>query len=141
MIPVSRISDEAFASGAMGDGVGIRPAEGRVYAPFDGTAEAVFPTGHAVGLKSEEGWEVLIHIGVDTVQLNGKGFSPLIRQGEHVKKGQPLVEFDREQIAAQGYDATVIYVVTNIPDEMYLQAETGKMTDALENVMYIKSRE
>ena len=87
VIPVNQVKDEAFASEAMGKGVGIEPENGKVYAPFDGNVDAVFPTGHLVGLSDGNGAEVLIHIGVDTVKLEGKGFTTYVSQGDKVKKG------------------------------------------------------
>lgn len=113
VIPVKNVRDEAFASEAMGKGVGIQAEEGKVYAPFDGTAEAVFPTGHAVGLTDADGNEFLIHIGIDTVKLNGQCFTVHVKQGDAVKKGDLLVEFDKDEIEKAGYDSTVIYILTD----------------------------
>ena len=137
MIPVSEVKDEVFASKGMGDGVGIIPSDGNVYAPFDGTVEAIFPTGHAVGL-SANGIEALIHIGVNTVELNGKGFQAKVKQGDHVNKGDLLVTYNKDFVEEQGYDPTVIFVVTNMEDEAQLEMETGKEKNAMEAVMYIK---
>lgn len=113
IIPVSKVKDEAFASEAMGKGIGILPEEGKVYAPFDGTVEALFPTNHAVGLKSQGGVEVLIHIGIDTVNMGGKGFEAHIRQGDKVRKGELLITFQSEEIKAAGYDNTTMVIVSN----------------------------
>lgn len=118
VISVKNVKDEAFASEAMGKGVGIQPEDGKVYAPFDGIAEVVFPTGHAVGLNDEKGHEFLIHIGLDTVELNGKGFIVHIQQGASVKKGDLLVEFDKAEIERAGYDSTVIYILTNTKENI-----------------------
>lgn len=136
-MPVSQVKDEVFASKAMGDGVGILPEEGKLYAPFDGSADVVFPTGHAVGMTGENGVEVLLHIGIDTVQLDGKGFKTHVNQGDHVKKGDLLVEFDQELIEKEGYDTTVIYIVTNMDDVKNLAAVSGK-TEALADIMTIE---
>lgn len=136
VIPLSSVKDEAFASKAIGDGVGIVPEEGKVYAPFDGTATAVFPTGHAIGLTDENGLEFLIHIGIDTVQLNGNGFRPCVKQGDPVKKGDLLVEFDRDLILEQGYDTTVIYMISNMDQVKELQISTG-LTESLGTVMTV----
>lgn len=125
VIPLSEVKDEVFSSKAMGDGIGIIPSEGKVYAPFDGTAEAVFPTGHAVGLTGENGLEMLIHVGIDTVELKGKGFKAHVNAGDTVKKGQLLVEFDKELIAKEGYDTTVIYIITNMDAVKNLKIHTG----------------
>ncbi|MCI6465079.1 MAG: beta-glucoside-specific PTS transporter subunit IIABC [Faecalicatena sp.] len=118
VISVKNVKDEAFASEAMGKGVGIQPEDGKVYAPFDGIAEVVFPTGHAVGLNDGKGHEFLIHIGLDTVELNGKGFIVHIQQGASVKKGDLLVEFDKAEIERAGYDSTVIYILTNTKENI-----------------------
>lgn len=124
-IPLSQVKDEVFSSKAMGDGIGIIPSEGKVYAPFDGTAEAVFSTGHAVGITGENGLEMLIHVGIDTVELKGKGFKAHVNAGDTVKKGQLLVEFDKELIAKEGYDTTVIYIITNMDAVKNLEIHTG----------------
>ena len=140
-IPLSQVNDEAFASGAMGDGLGIIPSEGKIYAPLDGTAEAVFPTGHAVGLVTEEGREILIHIGIDTVQLEGKGFYAHVEQGDRVKKGDLLIEFDPELIQKEGYDPTVIYILTDMEQVAKLDVRTNQNVEAMETVMYVEGKE
>ena len=113
VIPVNQVKDEAFASEAMGKGVGIEPENGKVYAPFDRNVDAVFPTGHLVGLSDGNGAEVLIHIGVDTVKLEGKGFTTYVSQGDKVKKGDLLVEFDVELLKKEGYDTPVMFITTD----------------------------
>ena len=115
VLPVSKASDEAFASEAMGKGAVVLPSEGLVRAPFDGTVMAAFPTGHAIGLVSDQGAELLIHIGIDTVEMNGKGFELLTNQGDPVKKGQALVKFDIAAIEAAGKSAQTIVIVSNTP--------------------------
>lgn len=140
-IPLSQVKDEAFASAAMGDGLAILPSEGKIYAPLDGTAEAVFPTGHAVGLVTEAGREILIHIGIDTVQLDGKGFQAHVKQGDRVKKGDLLVEFDPELIRKEGYDPTVIYIITDMDLVTNLEVRTNQNIEALETVMFAEGEE
>lgn len=137
VIPVSDVKDEVFASKGMGDGVGIIPEEGKVYAPFDGSVEAVFPTGHAVGL-SANGVETLIHIGINTVELNGKGFEVKVQQGDTVKKGDLLVEFDKAMIEKSGYDTTVIFIVTDMDENAQLNVNAGKKLNVSEEVMSVK---
>lgn len=137
VIPVSEVKDEVFASKGMGDGVGIIPSEGKVYAPFDAVVEAVFPTGHAVGL-SADGVEVLIHIGINTVELNGKGFKVHVQQGTQVKKGDLLVTFDKKFIEEQGYDTTVIFILTDMGDRQKMEIVSGKELDTLETVIKVK---
>lgn len=113
VLSLSEVPDEAFSSGALGEGMAVKPSEGKVFSPFDGVATTVFPTGHAVGLTSDDGIELLIHIGLDTVALNGRHFTTHIRQGDRVTKGQLLVEFDEPAIRAEGYETVVPVVVTN----------------------------
>ncbi|WP_047998549.1 beta-glucoside-specific PTS transporter subunit IIABC [Lactiplantibacillus herbarum] len=113
VIPLSEVKDEVFSSGAMGKGIAIEPTDGVLYAPADGEIALVFPTGHAVGLNTSDGAEILMHIGMDTVELDGKGFETLVEKGDTVKAGQPLVNFDIEAIQAAGYPVTTPIVVTN----------------------------
>ncbi|UXR76437.1 MULTISPECIES: PTS glucose transporter subunit IIA [unclassified Staphylococcus] len=115
ILPLTSVSDPVFSSLAMGQGVAVQPSSNLITAPFDATVESLFPTGHAIGLKSVEGTELLIHIGIDTVKLEGQGFKPLVEQGATVTKGQPLIEFDSSTIKEHGYDNSVIIVVTNTP--------------------------
>ena len=110
---LSGISDEVFASGAMGNGVAILPTEGKLFAPTDGEVTLVFPTGHAVGMKTNAGAEVLMHIGMDTVQLDGQFFETHVEKGLMVTKGTLLVTFDIEQIKAAGYEVITPMIVTN----------------------------
>jgi PTS system beta-glucosides-specific IIC component len=116
VLPLSQASDQAFAQGALGKGVLIDPTEGVVRAPFDGTVMTLFPTKHAIGLISDQGMELLIHIGMDTVQLEGKGFEANVAQGDKVKKGQVLVTFDIEAIKEAGYSTETPVIVTNTGD-------------------------
>lgn len=113
VLALSDIADEAFASGAMGQGVAIRPSEGKLYAPADGVITVFFPTGHAIGLQTEGGAELLIHVGMDTVTLDGKGFTPKKKQGDRVKKGELLLEFDLNVIKEAGLVADTPVLVTN----------------------------
>jgi len=113
VIPLSEVKDEVFSSGAMGKGIAIEPTDGVLYAPADGEIALVFPTGHAVGLNTDDGAEILMHIGMDTVELDGKGFETLVEKGDKVKAGQPLVKFDIEAIQVAGYPVTTPIVVTN----------------------------
>ncbi|UQF38501.1 beta-glucoside-specific PTS transporter subunit IIABC [Vagococcus lutrae] len=116
VLPLSEAKDGAFSDGIMGKGVVIEPTSGEVVAPFDGTVMTLFPTNHAIGLISETGTEVLIHIGTDTVQLEGKGFEAFVKQGDTVKKGQKLVQFDIDTITSEGYNTQVPIIITNTPD-------------------------
>lgn len=137
IIPISEVKDEGFASKELGDGVGIIPSDGKVYAPCDGKVEVLFPTGHAIGMSADT-VEVLIHIGIDTVELNGEGFEAHIQQGDYVKKGDLLVTFDKEYIEKKGYDSTVIFIVTDKGEKQELQVISDKEADVSETVMKVK---
>ena len=113
VIPLSEVKDEAFSSGVLGLGAAVMPAEGVLYAPADGVISAFFPTGHAVGMTTDSGLELLIHVGMDTVQLEGKGFRPLVKTGDRVRKGQKLLEFDKEMIEKAGYSLVTPVLVAN----------------------------
>lgn len=110
---LSEIPDPTFASGALGEGVGVRPSEGKVYAPFDGTVATVFDTKHAIGLESEDQIELLVHVGLETVSLNGAPFTVHVESGQKVKEGDLLLEFDMEQIKAAGLETITPIIITN----------------------------
>ncbi|WP_099221732.1 beta-glucoside-specific PTS transporter subunit IIABC [Listeria costaricensis] len=112
-VPLSQVEDEVFASGLLGKGVAILPEEGRVFAPADGEVTTLFPTGHAIGVTTTEGIELLIHIGMNTVNLEGKYFTPKVHQGDKVEKGQVLLEFDLEAIKKEGYSVVTPVVISN----------------------------
>lgn len=113
ILPLSDVKDEVFASGAMGKGVAIDPTEGILRAPADGHIVLVFPTGHAIGMNTADGAELLMHIGMDTVNLEGKGFETLVKKDQEVKAGDPLVKFDISTIKKAGYEVVTPIVVTN----------------------------
>lgn len=113
LINMADIDDPAFASGALGNGVGINPTDGKIVAPVSGTVTVVFPTGHAYGLKSNDGVEVLVHIGINTVEMAGKGFAPSVAKGATVKAGDVLGTVDLDAVAEAGYSTTTIVAVTN----------------------------
>jgi beta-glucoside PTS system EIICBA component len=112
-VALAEVKDKVFASEALGKGIGIIPEHGQVYAPFGGTLVSAFPTGHAFGIKSPDGVEALIHIGIDTVQLEGRGFTTAVTQGQEVEAGDLLATVDLDAIKAAGYDPTTILVITN----------------------------
>lgn len=125
---LSEIKDEAFASGVLGKGAAIVPEEGKVYAPADGEITALFPTLHALGMRTEEGAELLIHIGLDTVQLGGEGFEAHIKEGDRVKKGQLMISFDMELIAGKGYCLETPVLITNSDDYLeVIEMAEGKI--------------
>ena len=113
VVALEDVDDEVFASGSVGKGVAVKPSEGAIVAPADGEVTMLFKTGHAVGITTASGAELLIHIGIDTVQLDGRGFEAQVKMGDSVKQGQPLVTFDRDVLASEGYDDTVIFLVSN----------------------------
>lgn len=113
ILPLSMVNDEAFSKGVLGKGIAIEPVEGRIYAPADGYISALFPTGHAYGIKTDEGIEILIHIGMDTVQLGGKYFSPARLVGDKVKCGDLIGTFDFEKIREAGFELITPVVITN----------------------------
>ena len=115
-ILLSQVNDATFASEVLGKGIAVIPSKGEVVAPCDAVIETVFDTKHAVGLSTESGMELLIHIGINTVELNGKYFTSHVKNGDHVKKGQLLVSFDMEKVKAAGYDVTTPLIVTNSDD-------------------------
>ncbi|MDO4822220.1 MAG: sucrose-specific PTS transporter subunit IIBC [Rothia sp. (in: high G+C Gram-positive bacteria)] len=112
-VELSAVSDPTFASGALGPGAAVEPTEGKLYAPADGKVTVAFPTGHAIGMRTDKGVEVLMHIGFDTVELDGKHFTPKVERGQEVKRGDVLVEFDMAAIKAAGYPLTTPLVITN----------------------------
>ncbi len=115
-IPMEEIPDPVFAGGTMGGGCGIEPEEGKLYAPVDGVIESIFPTGHALGIRADDGIEILLHIGVDTVQMKGDGFQALVKEGEKVKAGELLIQFDIAKIKSAGYASTTAVLVTNMDE-------------------------
>ena len=115
-VPLSEVSDPTFGEEILGKGVAIRPASDRVVAPCDATVDLMFDTGHAVSLKADCGAEVLIHVGLETVSLEGKHFTVHAKNGDHVSAGQLLIEFDREAIAAAGFDTITPMVICNTAD-------------------------
>lgn len=112
-IPLVDVDDPTFSNGLVGNGFAVKPIENTIYAPVDGQIVTIFQTGHALGIRTKEGVEVLIHVGIDTVKLNGKYFLLQVKQGQKIKRGQPLVIFDREKIMMSGYAVDIIVVVTN----------------------------
>ncbi|MDE7319012.1 MAG: PTS glucose transporter subunit IIA [Lachnospiraceae bacterium] len=133
VIPLSEVKDPVFSEGMMGPGVGIEPEDGNLCAPADGEITVAFPTGHAVALKTADGMEILIHIGIDTVKMNGDGFQCHVEEGRTVKAGEPLVSFDLQKIRSAGYDATTMVLVSNA-------AELGTMTEPANGSVHVGSR-
>ncbi|WP_303984302.1 beta-glucoside-specific PTS transporter subunit IIABC [Niallia circulans] len=137
--PLSEVKDEAFASGALGHGIAIEPSEGKLYAPADGTVSALFPTKHAIGITTDTGADILIHIGMDTVQLEGKHFIVHTTQGELVRKGQLLIEFDMDEIANSGKLLTTPIVITNYR-EFHLEMTDKKQIQQGDSLFHLETK-
>ena len=134
VVPLADVKDEAFASGVLGNGIAIEPADGELVAPADGEISSTFETHHAVGMTTADGAELLMHIGIDTVKLGGKHFTYLVNEGDKVKKGQPLIRFELEAIKAEGYPVITPVIVCNTDDYAAVEAkasDTVKQGDAL----------
>ncbi|WP_418466765.1 beta-glucoside-specific PTS transporter subunit IIABC [Faecalibacillus faecis] len=136
--PIEESSDAAFASGALGKGVVILPEEGKVYAPVTGTVTVLFPSLHAIGITSDAGIELLIHIGINTVQLNGEGFTAHIKQGDQIKQGQLLVEFDMNKIKEAGYSLETLVLVTNYADLKEVKNTNASSVQLQETLIEVK---
>lgn len=135
---LSQVDDPVFSSGAMGQGVAIKPVDGNVYAPISGKVVTALDSGHAYGIKSDTGVEVLVHVGVDTVAMNGEGFTMHVHKGDAVQSGQPLVTFDRDAVAAAGYQDTVITIITNSGSFSTIQPLTDKNLTAGELAVIVE---
>ena len=136
-LPITESDDPVFASKALGEGVIILPNDEVITAPFNGKIATIFPTRHAIGLVSDSGCELLIHIGINTVELNGKFFESFVKQGDHVKAGQKLIHFDKENIELAGYSSQVIVAVTNSAAYHDIQVEDNKYVEAEQEVIKV----
>lgn len=137
-IPLSQVNDATFAAEILGKGIAIEPTEGKVVAPFNGKVSAVVDTKHAVGLQSDSGVEVLIHIGMDTVKLEGKYYTVHVKEGDTIKKGDLLVTFDMNQIKKSGYKLTTPIVITNSDDYKEIKTITSGEVNALDKLIEIE---
>lgn len=126
-VPISEVSDPTFGEEILGKGVAIRPSNGKIKAPADGTVSTIFPTGHAVAVTTKDGAEVLVHIGLDTVALDGKGFTKYVEEGAEVKKGDLLIEADLEEIK-KTHDVITPVVICNTDDYKEIQTHTGAVS-------------
>ena len=140
VILLSEVKDEAFAAEALGKGIAIVPLDGKICAPCDGVVSALFPTGHAVGITSAEGAEVLIHVGMDTVKLNGAGFTVHVSEGQRIKAGDLLMEADLEVIKRAGYDTTTPVIITNTEEFSEVKSAGEGMVKAGDPVIMLKMR-
>lgn len=116
VIPLEAVGDGVFSAGILGSGCGVKPSDNRIYAPVAGTISTVAETKHAVGVTSNDGVELLIHVGIDTVDMNGKGFDVKVQAGDKVTAGQMLMTFSKQEIAAAGHPDTTVVLVTNTDD-------------------------
>ena len=127
--PLNEVPDDVFASGALGGGIGILPSKGLVVAPADATVSVIHSTLHALGLQLDDGTELLIHVGVDTVEMNGDGFHSFVKEGDKVKKGDKLLSFDIDKIKAAGHNTTVSVIVSNSDDFKAVEGLPGDPVD------------
>lgn len=135
---LSEVKDEAFSKGLLGKGIAVRSKDGRFYSPVDGEVTMVFPTMHAIGLKSKGGADLILHIGIDTVKLQGKGFSAQVETGSVVKKGELLLEADLKEIEQAGYDPVAILVVTDPVDPDLEYSESRECREKKDVLFKIK---
>lgn len=137
-VPVSEVPDPTFSSGMLGSGIAIIPTDGKVFAPCDATVDMMFTTGHAVSLVADSGAEILIHVGLETVRLGGKGFTVHAQNGQKVSKGQLLMEADLEAITAAGLNTITSVVICNTDDYGIFKAYTGKDITNADMVMEVE---
>lgn len=140
VIPLSEVNDPVFASGSLGEGVAIIPSGSKVVAPSDGKIKAIFPTGHAVALHTNEGMDVLIHVGLDTYKLQGRHFSVHAEVGDEVKRGDVLIEFNRDAIRSEGYDITAPILICNAVEFSNIKGSVGNTVSELEELITARER-
>lgn len=134
-VPMSEVNDPTFSQEILGKGVAIVPSEGKVVSPVDGEVVVVFETKHAVSIRTSYGAELIVHIGLDTVNLGGKYYTAYVSPGDHVKAGDLLVEFDMEKIKEEGYDVITPVLVCNTPDFPNMECHTGMDVNALDPII------
>ena len=140
VIPLSDVRDPMFSSGSLGEGVAIEPTGDKVVAPSDSKVKAIFPNGHAVALHTNEGLDVLVHIGLDTDKLEGRHFKVHASVGDSVKKGDVLIEFDREAIEREGYDITAPILICNSAEFSSVRGKVGDTVEELERLIIARER-
>lgn len=140
IIPLSEVKDEVFSGEMMGKGCAVIPEEGKIYAPFDGKIVSILDSHHAVGIESRDGVEILIHVGMDTVKLNGEGFTSYVEEGDMVKAGQLILEFDKEKIKAAGYEVTTPVIVTNTDEFTDISCAASGEVKHGDNLLLLKVR-
>lgn len=139
VVPLAEVPDPTFAQGILGPGAAVQPSEGRIVAPANGTVDMMFDTGHAVSMTTSEGAELLIHVGIDTVQLEGKHYKACCKAGQQVKKGDVLIEFDPAAIKAEGYQIVTPILVCN-PDAFTVQPAASGAVAAGDALLTLKKK-
>ncbi|MDE7016591.1 MAG: PTS glucose transporter subunit IIA [Lachnospiraceae bacterium] len=137
LVSIKDVNDPTFSDEILGKGVALIPTDNRIYAPADGVVSTVFPTGHAAAVTSKDGVEILIHVGLDTVKLNGKHFTIHAKEGQEVKKGDLLLEADIEQIKAEGYDVITPMVICNSDDFAEIKMEESRDVASGDDVLIL----
>ena len=137
-VPLENVQDEAFSSKVLGEGAAIEPEEGKLYSPCDGKVEMVFDTGHAVSLVSENGCEILLHIGIDTVKLNGRFFKTHVSDGQEIHKGDLLISFELDEIRKAGYQTTTPMIICNTDDYETVEIVSAEHVTAGNKIIEIK---
>lgn len=133
---LENVEDEVFSSKALGDGFAVTPSTGEVYSPFDGTIEMIFPTLHAIGLKNKQGIEVLVHIGVDTVSLEGKGFTQVVKEGDKIKAGDLIAKFNLDEIRELVPSTDIMFIFTN-GESCKINNVNNEVSEKEENIIEI----
>ena len=139
IIPLEKVNDTTFSEGLLGPGIGINPTSDTIYSPIDGEITVVFPTKHAICLKRKDGLDLMVHIGIDTVNLQGKGFQLFVQKGQKVKKGTKLVKFDKALMQKENYDMTIMLIVLSKEDFEITFADKDKVKKK-EPVYYAKKK-
>ncbi|MNJ55360.1 PTS system beta-glucoside-specific EIIBCA component [compost metagenome] len=137
MIPLSEVKDEVFSTKAMGEGIAVIPAKGELYAPVDGKIELIYSKNHAIAMSTQNGIQLLFHVGIDTVRLRGKYFEPQVKAGDEVKAGDLLLKFDLEKIIEEGYDPVTIAIVTNKDNKYAVEVADLKQVNRQDTLMLV----
>ena len=140
-VSMTKVNDEVFSSMALGNGIAIIPEKGEVVAPEDCTVTLIYPTLHALGLMLDNGVEMIIHVGINTVQLEGKHFEKFVEEGSHIKKGTKILSFDIDALKKEGYDTIVPIIVSNTPVFQQVSGITGKGATLEKSVIAIKKNQ
>lgn len=140
VMPLSEVGDATFSSGALGEGVAIEPEGTVVVAPADAKVKAIFPTGHAVALHTDDGLDVLIHVGLDTYKLEGRHFKVRAQVGDTVRRGDVLIEFDGDAIRAEGYDLTAPILICNAVEFSSIKGNVGNTVHELDTLITARER-